>query len=79
MPRSSTPPHAIPADPALIRSLAKFWPHREHESSAIKNMFCCIGLHRWRQLDLSQLYPAREIRYCFWCPKIEVDGVYYHP
>jgi hypothetical protein len=36
---SSSLTHAIPADPALIRSLAKFWPHREHESSAIKNMF----------------------------------------
>jgi hypothetical protein len=76
---SSSLTHAIPADPALIRSLARFWPHREHESSAIKNMLCCIGLHRWRRLDLSQLYPGRKIRYCFWCPKIEVDGVYYHP
>jgi len=66
-------------DTALIPSLAKLWPHREHESNAIKNLSCRIGLHRWRQLDLGELYPGKEIRYCFWCAKIRVDGAIYEP
>jgi hypothetical protein len=68
-----------PADAEFLASLAKLWPHREHESNAIKNLFCSAGLHRWRQLDLSELYPGKEVRYCFWCPKIKVDGIIYHP
>jgi hypothetical protein len=67
------------ADSELVASLAKLWPHREHESNAIKNFFCSVGFHRWRQLDLSKLHPGKEVRYCFWCPKIKVDGVIYHP
>jgi hypothetical protein len=38
---------AHPADSQLLASLAKLWPHREHESNAIKNLFCSVGLHRW--------------------------------
>jgi hypothetical protein len=68
-----------PADAELVRSLAKLWPHREHESNSIKNLSCSLGLHRWRQLDLGELYPEQEVRYCFWCPKIKVDGVIYNP
>jgi hypothetical protein len=66
-------------DVALVASLAKLWPHREHESSAVKNLCCCVGLHRWKQLDLSELYPGKEVRYCFWCAKIRVDGVVFTP
>ena len=66
-------------DPELIASLSKLWPHREHESSAVKNMFCHIGLHRSRQLDLSELHPNRDVHFCFWCPKIKVDGVIHQP
>lgn len=66
-------------DAALIASLAKLWPHREHESNAVKNTFCCVGWHRWRQLDLSELYPGKEVRYCFWCSKIKVGKVIYSP
>jgi hypothetical protein len=68
-----------PADAQLLASLAKLWPHREHESNAIKNLFCSLGLHYWRQLNLSELHPGKVVRYCFWCPKIKVDGVIYHP
>jgi hypothetical protein len=68
-----------PVDLALVASLAKLWPHREHESNAIKNLCCSVGLHRWRQMDLSELHPEREIRFCFWCSKIKVDGVTYDP
>jgi len=70
-------PHS--ADPALIASLARLWPNREHESNAVKNLFCGAGMHRWRQLDLSELYPEHEVRYCFWCSKIKVDGTIYDP
>jgi hypothetical protein len=40
------------SDEALAASLAKLWPHREHEANAVKNLFCRFGLHRWRKLDL---------------------------
>jgi len=64
-------------DAELAASLRKLWPHREHESNAIKGLFCSFGLHWWRQLDLSELHPEKEVRYCFWCSKIQVDGVIY--
>jgi hypothetical protein len=75
-PPSTLPP---PTDAELVASLAKLWPHREHESNAIKNLCCGLGLHRWRQLDLSELHPEKEVRYCFWCSKIKVDGIVYTP
>ena len=71
----SPAPTEVPDDSQLMASLAKLWPHREHESNALKGFLCLLGLHRWRQLDLSELYPEREVRYCFWCSKITVDGV----
>lgn len=73
------PDRSASVDPSLIAALARLWPHREHESSALKSLSCRVGLHRWRQLDLSELYPEKEVRYCFWCSKIEVDGVIYEP
>jgi hypothetical protein len=65
------------SDAELAKSLAKLWPHREHESNAVKNMFCRAGLHRWRQLDLAELVPNREVHFCFWCSKVRIDGVIY--
>jgi hypothetical protein len=47
------------SDAELVASLAKLWPHREHESNSVKNPFCSLGLHRWRQLDLSELHPEK--------------------
>jgi hypothetical protein len=41
---------AHPADSELLASLAKLWPHREHESNAIKNIFAlsaCITGTNW--------------------------------
>jgi hypothetical protein len=67
------------SDAALATSLARLWPHREHESNAVKNLCCGLNLHRWRQLDLSELVPDREIHYCFWCSKIRIDGAIYEP
>ena len=65
------------ADEALAASMAKLWPHREHESNAVKGMFCRLGLHRWRQLDLTELVPNREVSHCFWCSKVRIDGAIY--
>jgi len=66
----------LPDSELAIRG-AKLWPNREHESNAIKAMLCRVGLHRWRRLDLTTLVPDRDIRCCFWCSKIKVDGVIY--
>jgi hypothetical protein len=74
-PSSVEPPR--PADALLAASLAKLWPHREHESSCFKNLLCHFGLHRWSQLNLDNLLPGKEIRHCFWCSKVRVDGVTY--
>jgi hypothetical protein len=68
------------SDAALATSLAtKLWPHREHESNAVKGLCCRFGLHRWRQLDLRELVPGREVHFCFWCSKVRIDGIVYDP
>ncbi len=67
------------SDAELATSLAKLWPHREHESNAVVNLFCSLGWHRWRQLDLENLIPDKEVRYWFWCSKVRIDRVIYHP
>ena len=67
------------SDQELATAVAKLWPHREHESNAIKNVFCYLDLHRWRQLDLRELVPDKEVRFCFWCSKVRVDGGIYTP
>ena len=54
---------------------AKLWPNREHESSAVTGLLCRAGLHRWKRLDLSVLFPGKDILHCFWCSKVKVDGV----
>jgi hypothetical protein len=79
MPLSSPPGPCVSIDRQLVVSLAKLWPHREHESNSVKNLFCCVGLHRWRQLDLNDLYPEKEVRFCFWCSKIRIDGIVHDP
>jgi hypothetical protein len=65
------------ADAVLARELAKLWPHREHESNSMKALCCACGVHRWRKLYLDELLPGREVRYCFWCSRVRVDGVSY--
>ena len=66
-------------DAELAKSLAKLWPHREHEAGPIRGLCCRIGFHRWRALDLSNLVPGRQVRYCFWCSRVRMDGVIYEP
>jgi hypothetical protein len=67
------------SDQSLASEAARLWPHREHESSAIKNILCILALHRWHQLDLEDLVPKREVHFCFWCSKVRLDGVTYTP
>jgi hypothetical protein len=70
------------SDQLLATRMSKLWPHREHESNAMKNMCCGLGLHRWRQLNLKGLGlidDKKEVRFCFWCSKVKVDGVIYAP
>jgi len=69
---------ALP-DARLAAKVAKLWPHREHEASILLGQLCRVGLHRWRQLDLSELAPGREIDFCFWCSKVRIDGIVYDP
>lgn len=67
------------SDAKLATSLARLWPNREHESSAVTGLLCRIGIHRWRTLDLSGIAPGRDVRFCFWCSDIKIDGVIYTP
>lgn len=52
------------ADAVLIASLARLWPHREHESTAVAGLLCRTGIHFWRRLETSQLAPRRNVRFC---------------
>ena len=73
-------PHRKPStDAELATTLAKLWPNREHESNAINALCCRSGLHRWRQLNLEELVPDKQVHYCFWCSKIRIDGITYDP
>ena len=65
------------ADNELAIRVARLWPNREHEASAVFGLLCRIGVHRWRGLDLKSLVPERTIHYCFWCSKIRIDGIVY--
>lgn len=74
MPQSARDP-----DAGLAASLARLWPHREHESNAMKGLFCRCGIHRWRKLDLGEFARGRDVSYCFWCSKVRIDGTVFEP
>lgn len=67
------------SDSELASALARLWPNREHESSAVASLLCRIGVHYWRQLDLTEFTPHRNIRFCFWCSNIKIDGTIHKP
>ena len=67
------------SDAELAASLARLWPNREHEASAAAGLLCRMGVHYWRRLDLTDLAPNRNVRFCFWCSKVKIDGVIYTP
>lgn len=64
-------------DSDIAARAAKLWPNREHEASAVLGLLCRLGIHRWRQLDLTELIPGKKIAHCFWCSKVKVNGVVY--
>jgi len=66
-------------DLEIAARAAKLWPNRHHESSSICGLFCRLGLHRWRRLDLAEIIPGRDIAHCFWCSKVKVDGRVFDP
>jgi len=71
---------AQPSDAVLNRSVAKLWPHRSHESSALGGLFCRLGLHPWTQLDLRGFIPEnKEIRFCRWCSGVKINRLIYEP
>lgn len=67
------------SDAELVASLARLWPNREHEAIAIAGLLCRMSIHYWRRLDLAELAPDRDVRFCFWCSKIEIDGIVHTP
>ncbi len=70
----------LPNDSEIAaKSLAKLWPHRQHESNYVKNLLCSLGMHRWTRLELGGLIPEKEksVQFCRWCPKLKLDGVTY--
>jgi hypothetical protein len=66
-------------DAALARELSRLCPHREHESSAVTGLLCRVGIHHWRQLALAELARGKDVRFCYWCSKVKVDGAVYEP
>lgn len=67
------------SDSDLAIAVARLWPHRKHESAAVTGLFCHVGWHNWRRLDLASLVPNKDIRHCFWCSKVKIDGIVYDP
>ncbi len=65
------------ADAQLARYLQSFWPHRTHESGALRNLCCFLGFHLWAQPNYASLAPRRSIRFCRWCSCVEIDGARY--
>lgn len=43
----------------MARDVARLWPHRKHESPALTSFLCGCGVHYWRSLSLSDLYPGK--------------------
>ena len=72
------PANRLP-DSELATQVARLWPHRECESNIMLGQFCRVGLHRWQQLDLSELAPSKDIHFCFWCKRVKVDGIVHDP
>lgn len=72
-------PQTVPDSPdaELAGYLQRFWPHRNHESGTLRALGCFLGFHLWAQPDYSALASRRNIRFCRWCPTVEIDGIRY--
>jgi hypothetical protein len=67
------------SDSELATQVAKLWPHRECEANIMLGQFCRVGLHWWRQLEVSELVPGKDIHFCFSCKKVKIDCVVHDP
>jgi hypothetical protein len=76
---TSTSQSAPSTDQQLASSLAKVWPHREHEAPSFSGVFCKLGLHRWRSLNTAEIAAQKCVRFCFWCSVVKIDGRIYTP
>jgi hypothetical protein len=76
---TTTSQSAPSTDQELAASLAKLWPHREHEAPSFSGVFCGVGLHRWRSLNTAQIAPRKHVQFCFWCSVVKIDGHIYTP
>jgi len=76
---TATTQSAPPTDQQVAAILAKLWPHREHEAPSFSGIFCGLGLHRWRTLDTAGIAPQKDVRFCFWCSVVKIDGHIYTP
>ena len=74
--RKPDPENPLP-DSELAVHVSRLWPNRVHEANSVLALFCRVGLHRWRRLELSSLVPGKEVLHCFWCSKVKIDGVAY--
>jgi hypothetical protein len=54
-----------------LKSLAKLWPNRTHESNWLKQLFCTLGWHRWYRVEPGGSHSIRESSFCRWCPKVK--------
>ncbi len=66
--------------PAAGEALA----HRNHELNSLLALLCARWLHRrrqyrWHEFSSDDLLTGYEARYCFWCSKIEIDGILSSP
>jgi hypothetical protein len=64
-------------DAQLAAYLQRFRPHRSHEAGTFGNLCCLLGFHLWAQPDYASLASRRSIRFCCWCPMVEIDGTRY--
>jgi hypothetical protein len=76
---TATAQSAPATDQELATSLAKLWPHREHEAPSFSGILCSLDLHRWRSLDTTEIAPQKDVLFCFWCSVVKIDGHIYVP
>jgi len=61
-------------EPELATQVARLWPHRECEAHFVLRRFCSVGSHWWRQVDLSELVPGRDIHFVSHAKRENRDG-----
>ncbi len=67
----------LPTPDELKPRLRKLWPHRTHESSWLKDIFCRLGLHRWYPMILNDSVSGLRVActFCRCCTEVKMDDV----